>query len=424
MKGIGIVLIVLLFTIPMALYFSMIQNHTIDGYCYINSSDLDYFDSIMVDSTGDVLVFGQVTEENGTDISYGHPNEDGLLLERFSSNGTLEQNLSIYVNGYSLWYDLDSKDNILIAFILTYGGTVVQNRTITGGGLLVKLSPSGEILWMADDLPDLRGVTVDSDDDIYVVGTEKGTSAKYNLTRSFGRSFKTEHIAIYAFSPDGENTEYIQISGTSSDRGLDIVVDELGGIYVLARTSVDFLGEIDYESRYRIVKLSANRTLDWVRSFTLTGINEITAMSDGIAILGANVTTSKEETVVLKLDIDGYVEWSYSTHIDYGYESIWVYDNKVYLHQTYHVIRLTSNEQLIYDATSSKIRDFVISGGRFFLLGSTSNEILIQNPTYQGHINGESDAFVLVNEFNGSVGREIWGTYLGWGSVEVSTCLG
>lgn len=170
--------------------------------------------AVAVDGSGNVFMAGTNTSE----ASYNQ-----ALLAKYNSNGTLQWQRAFYQNGNAQNYfhgvAVDSAGNIYAA-----------GRVGTATAFLAKYNTSGTLQWSrkfdngSTGAEELRAVTVDGADNIYVVG---GFVAA-------GGSYYDALIAKYNTS--GTLQWQRALGGLDHDRGVGVVADRSGNIYIALET--------------------------------------------------------------------------------------------------------------------------------------------------------------------------------------------
>ncbi len=377
--------------------------------------EYDVFSSILLDGSGDTLILGNITLVDKVDISYGSPLVSGYLIERFDSAGDLEQNISIYVDGYPVGMAVDGDDNVILVFRLE-GATTFEGRDISGsGGMLVKISPNG-VLLLVESFPANPSDLVVEDGKVYIIGTAK--YLKYNATDVIGNASELSHLAIYAYNTTGDIVEFIQISGSYVISNSRMVVGE-DRLFVYARTSRGtMLGDVYLEGGVRILfSLTSSRMVGWLQQL---GTDEVTGM-----------VLSDISPVVMSYNLEGNQTMVYM-YRDGGNETLYSAmgrgtallesDGDIYF-MLGHEVRSTSIGVVYTSDRLSDLIDYAILGSRLVVLGQTSDPEFLETSSYQDHIRGESDIVILSYELNGDVGNRLWGTYLGWFPSTVLSCL-
>ena len=217
---------------------------------YLGGGQGDGGRNVAVDRTGNVFVTGS-TQSNGW-VQGGYDTEfngsfDGFV-SKLSSNGRHLWSTYIGGNDYDVIYDaaVDSRENILIVGDTSSStwGSGVFGRTYYGGGvdaLLVKLDSFGGYVgssYLGGRSSDWgRGVTTDSDNNIYITGNtwSKGcVSGGFNTIRESDYGFSDAFVAT--ITSNGAHRWSTYIGGGSEDGGRNIVVNEKGDIFLTGYT--------------------------------------------------------------------------------------------------------------------------------------------------------------------------------------------
>ncbi len=288
-------ILVLYFTLQMSSVlstnnsFGFRWSHTWGG----TSSEVGY--GVAVDSS-DNIFFAGYTE------SYG-PGYVAMLVLKYDNSGTLLWNRTWGGNDYDNCYAVvvDSSDNVYLAG---------ETDSFGAGGfdmVLVKYDSTGEQLWnrtwggsTISNRDNAFGVTVDSLDNVYLVGE----------TNDFGAG--EEDMVLVKYNSIGTQLWNRTWGGILSDTGLGITIDSSDNIY-LAGSSYSFgAGEEDMI----LVKYNSIGTQLWNRTWggvlSDTGLGITIDSSDNIYLAGTTYSFGEgdRDMVLVKYDNNGVQLWN------------------------------------------------------------------------------------------------------------------
>ncbi len=182
--------------------------------------------SVAVDSAGNALITGY-TEGLLGETSYG--NKDAFLA-KYDSSGTQVWTRQF---GTSSWefgqsVSVDSADNVYIAGN-TYGEMPENRSQGATDAFLAKFDTNGDPVWVrqfgTDRVDEARGVTVDSADNVYIVGNTYGALPGYT-----NQGWTDTYLAKYDASG---NQLWVRQFGTSSyEQGQSVAVDADGNAFI------------------------------------------------------------------------------------------------------------------------------------------------------------------------------------------------
>jgi len=308
----------------------------------LGTSTSDAGTGVTVDSSGNIYVTGST--KGGLD---GNSNTAGsswdFFLVKYNSSGVkqwTEQygNVAAEVLGVGGYYTdfgqgvtVDSSDNIYVTGTINYGGNDI---------FLVKFYDNGTKQWTkllgtsSDDRVALGfgeimdGVTVDSSDNIYVVGSTKG--GMDNNTNSGGWDF-----FLVKFNSSGTKQWTQQLGTSSTDYGNAVAVDSSDNIYVTGTTA----GGLDNNTHFGandifLVKYNSSGEKQWTQQLggffigdssgtivyshndagtgvTVDSSNNIYVTgSTSKVIVGSNTSYGGVDTVLVKYNSSGAKQWA------------------------------------------------------------------------------------------------------------------
>lgn len=231
--------------------------------------DIDGATGVAVDSLGNVYIAGY-------SASYTAGLYD-LVLIKYDSSGILQWNDLWGGFGYNLGYDVvvDSANNVYVGGVSRFGA---------GGNdvVLVKYNNAGvqqwNRTWGGANYDECLGVTIDSSDNLYVVG----------YTQSFGAG--SQDICLVKYSSMGVQQWNRTWGGFSLDEGYAVYVDSSDDVYLTGRT-LNF-GAGNYDAV--LVKYDSAGTQQWNETWGDTGSdlgNDIILDDDDNIFLGGTTNS-------------------------------------------------------------------------------------------------------------------------------------
>lgn len=217
---------------------------------YLGGSGQDYGNGVAVDSAGNALVTGETnsTDFAGRNNSYSGGQRDAFVLKVSPSGELLWMT---YLGGsageFGQGIALDGAGNALVTGRTDSTDFTGRNNSHYGGtdAFVLKVSPSGKLLWMTY-LGGSRwdygeGIAVDSADNA-LVGGVTGSFDFAGRNNSHYGGFFDDAFALKV-SPSGEVQWMTYLGGSRDDWGSDIAVDSSGNALLMGNTeSVDFAG--------------------------------------------------------------------------------------------------------------------------------------------------------------------------------------
>ncbi len=230
---------------------------------YLGGSKSDNAKAIAIDSSGNAAITGVTKSKNDFPLhnalqpSFGGGGRDAYVAQLNASGNAL--NYSTYLGGAKKdkgrGITIDSHDNVIVVG-LTKSKTdfplVNSLQSTYGGGsddgFISKLNSAGSGLtfstYLGGEKTDrLNSVVVDSNDDIYVVGTTKSTNGIPTTDAEQAQLSGSKRDAfITKLSHDGSSVIYgTYLGGSKSDRGKDIAVDGQDAyITGVTKSDIDF----------------------------------------------------------------------------------------------------------------------------------------------------------------------------------------
>ncbi len=182
------------------------------------------------------------------------------------------------------------------------------------------MNSSGNVIWskvLTSSTEDYNSVKVDSNGDIYTVGSTRETYSNY------------ADALISKYNSDGDLLWTETIGGTSNnhqtDFFLDLAIDSLGNIYTVGSTKSNDGDITDGNTGYSdtlIVKFTPDGTKVWDKTFGSTSYDKYASImiddSDNIYAVGSvqqvdgdlsGTALGETDIVLVKLDTDGNIIW-------------------------------------------------------------------------------------------------------------------
>jgi hypothetical protein len=218
--------------------------HTMGGKGY------DYGHAIVVDGKGDVIVAGAVVGEAkfgdvavSSETSSGHP-----FCAKYSSGGELRwvKTTSGKAGGSVHGVAVDAKGNIYLGGMTSGNGMFGSKPLVTpkgGSSLVAKMSPDGEVLWIAQNFGEpscmMHEITADAEGRVWASGMFKGRATfgteSFNTT---GDKDSDAHLAHY--DTDGKLLWVRVGQGPGTDYGLGVATDGKGAAFLTGEFNAGF----------------------------------------------------------------------------------------------------------------------------------------------------------------------------------------
>ena len=227
-------------------------------------------------SSGDDVAFASAADSKGNVYAAGyteggldgntHKGDFDLFLVKYDSNGEKLWSVQDGTSAKDVIFDIatDSSDNLIV---VGYTAGTLPNNTSQGGDdlFLVKYNGNGTKLWSKEYIQNgssgsdyARGISLDSLENIYVVGDTSGELGDEN--------FGSEDLFLIKYDSSG-NLQWTQQMGTfSNDVAFDVATDSSGTSYVTGYTgssldNKDHSGELDLF----LVKYETNGNKSWTK---------------------------------------------------------------------------------------------------------------------------------------------------------------
>jgi len=214
--------------------------------------------------------------------------------------------------------DVDALGNLVVVGD-TFGS--VNGATLQGSldGFIAKYDQDGLLLWSQQlgtvALDRYNGVTIDSNGNVYAIGSSQGNLAATNLGGY--------DIVLSKHDSSGNLLWVKQYGSSASDHGSSVATDSLGNVYICGETGGSLGGSnTSFNSDAYIAKLDADGNMLWIDQFSSTlqlgngedcsdlavDVNNdiyITGYTPGALVAGA----SGAEFYVKKYNSNGSVVW-------------------------------------------------------------------------------------------------------------------
>lgn len=196
-------------------------------------------------------------------------------------------------DGVSIWnrtYDLGTTDVPSAIALDSLNNLYIAGWTSTTDWIVMKLNNSGVSVWNRTYIigQQIQGISIDSNDDIYVVGTESQVDTEWRVQK-----INSDGVSIW-------NRTY-DFLGFNRANGVDI--DSNDDIYVVGiNTTTD--------NDWRIMKLNSTGHSIWNRTYIVGGsLRDITiSIKDNIYLAGNNATSDTAR--IQKLNSTGHSIWN------------------------------------------------------------------------------------------------------------------
>jgi uncharacterized delta-60 repeat protein len=302
----------------------------------------DYGESIALDSSGNIYVFGQSR-------SAGQGGNDFLLV-KYNSAGVIEwqRTLGSASSEQGFGVAVDSSNNVYVT------GPINGEGAGGSDALIAKYDGSGTLQWQrvfgGAETEQNYGVRTDSSNNVYIVGyTPQGAGgidaliAKYNSSGTFqwqrilGLTSFDRFLSIaidtsdnlyalgFTYSTGAGGNDFLLakynssgtiqwqrvLGGTGSDNGYSVATDSSGNVYAFGYTGSTGAGSNDF----LIAKYNSSGTIQWQRVLGGTGsdIGRSVAVdsSDNLYLLGYTGSTGEgaADFLIAKYNSSGTIQW-------------------------------------------------------------------------------------------------------------------
>ena len=317
-----------------------------------NTSSNIYSTNITLDSSGNSYIVGN----NGINWN------DGLIVAKYNSSGTLQWQRTISDSGYETGYGIavDSSGNVYVA-----GST-----STSGAGnvdmLIAKYNSLGTLQWqktLGDSENNLaKGIGVDSSGNIYVIGdgyvpstgdyeilvsklNSSGTTIQWS--RQYGESLRDRtnggtidssgnvyavgytrnvttniyDVILAKWNSSGTLEWQRSLGGSTADTGQQVAVDSSGNVYIVGtdKSSTSNNGADDM----LVAKYNSSGTLQWQRILGSSSSDNGTgiAVDSSGNVYACGGATGGVDILIAKWNSSGTIQWQRtlsSTGVDYA----------------------------------------------------------------------------------------------------------
>lgn len=268
-------------------------------YLTSTSYGSDYFDSVAVDSNGDIVVFGQFSPQ-----TYGTLND--FLVAKYNSSGTLQWHRLL--GGPNNVRDNSEGDLITDSSNNIY---VIGSSASDGAGSydwwIAKLSSSGSVTWQKtygySSADQGRGLALDSSGDLIAVGSFRPGAYGAGIAKISSSNGAMGTVAIFRH--------------TSVPEFHSVAVDSQGYIYACGNSDDGF-------DNLCISKFDSNLNVEWHNEFDSPGVpsvfNRVRINSNDEPIVCGQeryFVGSNADPIIAKIPHDGTGHGSYGNYLTY-----------------------------------------------------------------------------------------------------------
>lgn len=238
----------------------------------------DYGHAIAVDAKGDVIVAGAVAGNASFGDSPiesdagGHP-----FCAKYTADGKLRwvKTTGGKAGGSVHGVATDAKGNIYLGGLTSGSGIYGSKPLVTPKGqssLVAKLSPEGEVLWIAQNFGEpscmVHEITADAQGRVWASGMFKG-KATFGSEAFTTTGEKDSDAYLAHYDTDGKLLWVRAGQGPAVDYGLGVATDGQGNAFLTGEFTADFkLGGATLTSRgatdVYVAKFDANGSLRWL----------------------------------------------------------------------------------------------------------------------------------------------------------------
>jgi gliding motility-associated-like protein len=246
--------------------------------------------AMATDAQNNVYTAGYITGESafGPNVTFNSALGNGdIYVAKYSAQGTL-----LWVKKYGgsfsdRAYDIkvDGQGNILVTGqffgTVNFDGNTVQSVNNSKDIFLIKMSPTGAVLWALSEggpmAENVYGLAVDSQNNIILTGQFQGTAqiGGQTFTSIVNPNLGTPSYDLFVSKYDTNGNALWALNGAApyEDRGMALVTDSQNNIYVSGQFSdtLQFAGQTINNMGYNVgflAKLSPAGTLLWFNRLT------------------------------------------------------------------------------------------------------------------------------------------------------------
>jgi len=258
----------------------------------LGGASTDISEALDFDSAGNIYFAGYTSSDG--------QGSDDWLFAKYNSSGTIQFQKTLGGGNFDRAESVhvDSSDNVFIVGRTRSAGQGNDDR------LVVKYDTSGTVQWQRilgnADADRALGISSDSSDNIYVVGSTASTGAG-----------STDSLLV-KYDTSGTVQWQRVLGGASSETGNAVVVDSSDNIYISGFTSSTGTGELDL----LVAKYNSSGTLQWQKALGGTGSDQGISItvdsSDNIYLLGQTTGatgTASNKFAIAKYNSSGTIQW-------------------------------------------------------------------------------------------------------------------
>ncbi|MCK9418442.1 MAG: SBBP repeat-containing protein [Nitrospirae bacterium] len=236
------------------------------------TSGVDYANNVALDVSGNIYVAGW---RSGS----------GIVVDKFDSSGTTIMSTTLWNGG----------DTAIQSVAIDSTGNIYVSST----DKFVQANPAGVVQWSRSVGTTIYGLTVDSNDNVYVTGsTDKDIRYGYPLIS------KTLFVAKY--NSAGTQLLATQCGLTVSTQAYNVAIDNSGNIYAVG-ILVDNLNK----SNWIIDKYNSSGSEQWLKIISGVEARDVVIDTNGdLFVVGTTYQAGNAAGTLMKFDASGNNQWS------------------------------------------------------------------------------------------------------------------
>ena len=268
---------------------------------FVSGISSEYSTGIAVSPSGSVAMTGYTDSPtvsvSGLTLNKGNYYEDGYIF-KYTNTGQLQWGALIggSVNhDRSLSVAIDSQENTyVVGYTETSGFTIpgygsIGKTTTNRDGYVVKYNASGVATWAqlyaATTTNAAYGVTVDQQNNVYVVGSTAASGFTISGLPSFGKNETSEDGFLVKYNSSGTPVWANIIQGVSNQQLRNVKVDVSGNVYVTGLTAYpttisgasnesSLKASIEYSQDVFVAKYNSSGVYQWYKHVFGNGTEE------------------------------------------------------------------------------------------------------------------------------------------------------
>jgi uncharacterized delta-60 repeat protein len=282
----------------------------------LGGADSEYGYSVAVDSSGNAYVCGWTNYNTTLDFQ----------IAKYNTSGTLQWQRSLSSGGgladYAYSVAVDSSSNMYVC------GEVFDSSTVSSYIQIAKYNTSGTIQWQRGLVPapgyfgaNARSIAVDSSGNVYICGfVYLSGSSEFQISK-------------YDTSGTIQWQRSLGSTGTT-ETGYSVAVDSSGNVYVCGSSDTSGYSNI------QIAKYNTSGVIQWQRSLGGSGsVNDegysVTVDSSGnVYVCGRSNASGNQDIQIAKYNTSGTIQWQRrlgSSAVDEGYSIAVDYYSNLYI---------------------------------------------------------------------------------------------